>query len=224
MVKINPYKLLKAELQIYLSGYCKHRVPYAQHPMCFIREIQEGGKKRITGVLDIEFDNFKADFGTILTYAIKVLNQKKVYTGRIYKKDLDNYDFDKRIVKCLIRDINKFDELITYYGTKCDIPYIRTRALYHNLDFPFYGFIKHIDLYYWVKFRLKLHRNSLDSACRFLGIEEKNHVDMEIWRKAKLGDKKSLDYVLEHNIRDTIATEKVYHALKNYTRKTQRSL
>ena len=224
MVKVNPFKLLKSELQIYLSGYCKHRVPYAQHPNCFIKEIQEGGKKRLVGVLDIEFDNFKADFGTILTYAIKVLNKKKIYTGRIYKKDLQKFDFDKRIVTSLVKDINKFDELITYYGTKCDIPYIRTRTLYHNLDFPFYGFIKHIDLYYWVKFRLKLHRNSLDSACRFLGIKDKNHVDMEIWRRAKLGDKKSLDYVLKHNIGDVISTEKVYHALKNYSRKTSRSL
>lgn len=224
MVKINPFKLLKSELQTYLSGYCKHRVPYAQHPMCFIREIQEGGKKRIIGVLDIEFDNFKADFGTILTYAIKVLNKKKIYTGRIYKKDLFSYKFDERIVKNLVRDINKFDELITYYGTKCDIPYIRTKSLEFGFDFPFYGFIKHIDLYYWVKYKLKLHRNSLDSACRFLGVDEKNHVDMKIWKKAKFGDRKSLDYVLDHNVRDVIATEKVYHILKNYSRKTSRSL
>lgn len=224
MVKINPYKLLKSELQIYLSKYCKHRVPYQQHPNCFIKEIQEGGKKRVVGVLDIEFDGFKADFGTILTYAIKVLNHKKIYTGRIYKKDLLNFDFDKRIVKNLLKDINRFDELITFFGSRCDIPYIRTRTLQYDLTFPFYGFIKHIDLYYWVKYKLKLHRNSLDSACRFLGIEEKNHVDMQIWRKGKLGDKKSIDYILDHNIRDVIATEKVYHILKNYSRKTSKSI
>lgn len=224
MAKINPHNLLKKDLQTYLSGYCKHRMPYQQHPNCFIKEILEGGKKRVIGVLDIEFDNFKADFGTILTYAIKVLNHKKIYTGRVNKKEMMNFDFDKRIVKCLVRDINKFDEIITYYGTKCDIPYIRTKALEYKLDFPFYGYIKHIDIFYWVKYKLKLHRNSLDSACRFFKIKEKNHVDMLIWRKAKFGDKKSLDYVLKHNIGDVIATEKVYHKLKNYSRKTQRSL
>lgn len=224
MVKINVFKLKKSELQIYLSGYCKHRAPYSVHPSCFVREIQEGGKKQVIGVLDIEFDNLKADFGTILTYAIKVLNHKKIYTGRIYKKDLMGFDFDKRIVSNLIRDLNKFDEVITYYGTKCDIPYIRTRALCYDIDFPFYGFIKHIDLFYQVKYKLSLHRNSLASACYFFGIEEKNNVDMDIWRKAKLGDKKSLDWVLDHNIRDVIATEKLYHILKNYSRKTSRSL
>jgi len=134
MVKINPNNLLKKDLQIYLSKYCKHRMPYTQHPACFIREILEGGRKRKIGILDIEFDNFKADAGIILTYAIKVLNSKKIYTGRIYKKDMLNYDFDKRIIKKLLKDINRFDELITFFGTRCDIPYIRTKAVDYKVN------------------------------------------------------------------------------------------
>lgn len=223
-MKINPYKLLKSELQIYLSGHCKHRMPYQQHPSCFVKEIQEGGKNKKVGVLDIEFDNFHADFGTILTYSIKEFGKNKYYESMITKEELNSPDFDKRIVSDLIRDINKFDEIITFYGTRCDIPYIRSRALYFNLDFPFYGFIKHKDVYYMVRYKLRLHRNSLDSVCRFFEISGKSHVEALLWRKARIGDKEALKKVLVHNRHDVKLTEKIYRKIVNYVRNTQRSL
>lgn len=220
-MKINPWHLKKKELQTYLTGYCKHRVPYQQHPNCFAKEM---GLEVRRGILDIEFQNFDADYGMMLTYAIKVYHKKKIYTGRIKKVDIERFDFDKPLVKKLVKDLQHFNEIVTYYGTGCDLPYIRTRALKYNIDFPLYGFIKHKDIYYLVKHKLKLHRNSLESASKLIGNNEKDHVEPDIWRKAVIGDKKSIDYILSHNIKDVIVTEKLYDAIIGFSRKTNRSI
>lgn len=224
-MKINPFNLKKAELQIYLSGKCKHRMPYQQHPNCFRKEVLDGEKGVKRGILDIEFmGGFKANYGCILTYAIKEFGKNKYYTGKLNTKDVHNYIFDKNLVSSLIDDINKFDEIITFYGTKCDIPYIRTRSLKFGLPFPFYGFVKHKDLYYLAKFKLSLSSNSLESVCQLLGVKGKNHMNPDMLLKAFIGDKKSIDEIMTHNLKDVRITEKAYKRLIEYGRKTNRSI
>jgi uncharacterized protein YprB with RNaseH-like and TPR domain len=221
-MKVNPYHLKKAELLKYLTGYCKHRVPYQQHPNCFLRESDFEPKR---GILDIEFSSgFVANYGYILTYAIKTLGKREYYSGTITKKDIDLFNFDKNVVKKLVNDLNKYDEIITFFGTKCDIPYIRSRALRYNIDFPLYGFIRHKDIYYLVKHKLRLSSNSLESACQFLGIKGKNHINPNVWLRASHGCEKSIDKVLIHNLKDVRLTEKLYKKLILFSRKSQRSL
>jgi uncharacterized protein YprB with RNaseH-like and TPR domain len=224
-MKINPFNLKKAELQSYLTGSCKHRMPYQQHPNCFRQEILNNDKPIKRGFLDIEFVNFKANYGCILTYAIKVQGKNKYYTGKLDKKlDLEDYKFDKRIVSDLVSDIKKFDEIITFYGTRCDIPYIRTRALKYGFDFPFYGYVKHKDIYFLAKFKLSLSSNSLETVCQLLGVKGKNHMNPDMLLKGLLGHEKSLNDIMIHNLRDVRITEKAYNRLINYARKSNRSL
>jgi uncharacterized protein YprB with RNaseH-like and TPR domain len=225
---MNPFNMKKAEMQIYLTGYCKHRMPYAQHPKCFEREIGENPK---IGVFDIETAwGFNADTGFMLCYVIKNLHRKKIDSACLKKSDFmkfmrDNTDIDYRIASKLSNDLKKYNVIITYNGTRFDIPYSRTRLLKNNLDFPKYGFMKHIDLYYVVKYKLKLGRNSLESACRLFGIKGKNHVDFNLWQRASMGDEKALEYILDHCKRDVIScTEPLYDKIIEYARKSNRSV
>lgn len=220
---MNPYNMKKVEMQLFLSGYCKHRQPYQQHPRCFEREIGHDPK---IGILDIETTwGFNADYGFMLCYALKVYHEDRIYSSVISKRDIVRFEYDERIVKNLVRDLKNFDVLITYNGTRFDIPYARTRALKYKYDFPKYGSIKHIDLYYSVKFKMKIRPNTLENACSLLGITGKNHVDREIWLKASQGHVKSLDYVYKHCLRDVgRCTERLYDRLMDYARKTNRSL
>lgn len=225
---MNPYNMKKSQLQLFLTGYCKHRMPYAQHPKCFEHEI--GNDPKI-GVFDIETAwGFNADSGFMICYVLKEYHHNKSYFDCLTKKDVDDFinkdiPLDKRVCLSLSKDLKNFNVLVTFNGTRFDIPYSRTRLLKHGLDFPKYGFVKHIDLYYMVKYKLKLRRNSLETACRLFNIEGKNHVDFEIWQRASFGDEKALSYILDHCKRDVSdCTEKLYDKIIEYGRKSNRSV
>ena len=221
MTNVNIWNLKKKELQIYLTGRCKHSHHYYEHPSCFLKELNIDEK---VGIFDIECSGLKADFGIMLTYCIKDENKDKYYTGRIRKKELKDYSFDKRLVENCIRDLGKFDKIITYYGSKFDFPFLRSRSLYWDIPFFKYNDLNHKDVYYSVKSKLCIHRNRLSDACRLLGIEGKTNIHSDYWIKALVGDKRSLDYVLEHNIADCDILEKLYHKMEVFTKNTNKSI
>ena len=225
MSGINPNRLSKKLQKIYFNGRCRHYHFYYEHPNCFRKEILEplrGGLKE--GYLDIETTGFEADYHHILSYAIKVRGENKVYTAVVTKEELESGEFDKRVVKQLIEDLRNFAVIYTYYGTMFDWRFARARAVYWRLPFPEFGYIQHKDIYYLVRNKLKLHRNSLEAATRFLSIQGKDHVEGDIWMRARIGDKKALKYVLEHNIKDVDILEKLHDRLENYDKGTTKSI
>lgn len=220
-ITVNPFNMTKTELIEYMTGRCKHYHRYIEHPNCFLEE-----KKREVkiGYLDIETSSLKADVGIMLTWAIKTRDKDEYLTGRITKEEIFEYKFDKRICQELLAALDRYDVIVTHYGTGFDIPFMRSRCLWWKLPFPTFGYVKHKDTYYMVKRLLKLHRNSLESATQFLGIKGKNHVDLELWRLATYGDQKSLDYVYDHNIRDVAILEKLHKRLEAYDRGIAKSI
>jgi uncharacterized protein YprB with RNaseH-like and TPR domain len=216
MTVINPNTLTKQQQKIWYNESCKHYHKYCNHPACFKRDILQKGGDLKEGYLDIETTGFEANFHHILTYVIKVKGEKKYYIGTITKQDLESGEFDKRVCKQLVEDLAKFDIIYTYYGSAFDIRFMRSRCMYWNIVFPEFGTLQHKDLYYVTRRLLKLNRHSLESATRFLGIEGKNHVLGKEWMLARVGDKKALKYVMEHNILDCDILEKLHDKLENY--------
>ena len=212
-ISVNPFAMKKAELLEFFTGRCRHHHLYCEHPKCWLDEKQR--RPRI-GILDIETTGFEADYHHILSYVIKTYGEKEYAMGVITKEEIDSHEFDKRLCKDLIDDLLKYDVILTYNGTTFDIPFIRSRCLKHKLDFPVFGVVKHKDVYYMVRRLLRLHRSSLDAATTFLGIKGKNHVLGDHWMRARVGDRESLEYVLNHNIRDCDILERLYNKLKAY--------
>lgn len=179
------------------------------------------------GFLDIETSNLDADFGIILSYCIKDSLSPTILEGVITKKDIEAAkagDEDKAVVIALVEDMQKFDRLVTYYGARFDIPYIRTRAMITNVEFPPFGSILHKDLYDVIKRKMRLSSNRLENACRqLLGKTEKTRFDGRYWRAGSRGDKKSLEFILDHNRKDVLDLEKLYNKTIQYVRKTNTS-
>jgi uncharacterized protein YprB with RNaseH-like and TPR domain len=179
------------------------------------------------GFLDIETSNLVADFGIILSYCIKPLGHgKKIDEARITKKDIREGREDGRVVEKLLRDLTKYDRVVTYYGTRFDIPYVRTRAMVNGVGhlFPSHGVLAHTDLYYVVRSRFKLSSNRLENANRvLLGKTQKTRVDSKYWRGGVRGDRASLEYILDHNRKDVLDLEKLYLHIKRYMRPMRRS-
>ena len=173
---------------------------------------------------DIEVTDLKAEWGFVLSWCLKYRDDPNVRYSIVTKEEIWNYDFDKRVIKELLEELNNVDILVTYYGTRFDIPYVRSRSLYHGFDFPKYGSIYHWDLYYKVRYGMALSRNSLDNSTTFLGIEGKTPIDKQYWLKSKYGDPEALNYVLEHNIADVEILEDLHKKLEPYSKWTRKSI
>lgn len=217
-----PVHRLKKDELIWLNNHvCSaHRKSYLEHYNCYLREEPQTER---TAILDIETSNLKADFGIILTWCLKPLGEGKIQEDVITVEDIRkgrNGDEDRRVTKTLIQAISNFDKLIGYYSKRFDLPYIRTRSLNMKLDFPFYGSIRHVDVYDILRNRFNLSRKTQENACRnLLGTTEKNHVDGKVWRDAARGNKKALSYVLDHNRRDVRDLERLYLKVRDYSRR-----
>lgn len=217
--------MTKAEIVRLANNYCEHKHTYLDHYNCYIKENPD--QKKI-GFYDIECSNLDADFGIILSYSIKVLGKNEYYEGCIKKVDIDRAkagDEDKEVVKQLVEDLQKFDLLIGYYSSRFDMPFIRTRALTCGIDFPEYGSIKHIDLYFTIRGKFKLSSNRLENACRvILGKTEKTRVDGKYWRAATRGNVAALKYITTHNRYDVDDLEKLYVKVIGFRRKAENSI
>ena len=219
MVNISGFR--KEELIKMANQTCKHGHSYLAHPNCYLEEQKK--QKRI-GYFDIESSGLKANFDYALSWCIKTRGKDEYKTGVISVLDIQNYTLDKRIIKELVEQLKKYDIIVTYYGTGFDFPFIRTRAMMNKIEFLPFGSLQHKDLYYAVKFKMKLHRNSLDSACAALGIKGKNHIKGNYWMKAKLGDPVALAYVLDHNKKDCAILEQLHKRLENYVKDSTKSI
>jgi len=175
--------------------------------------------------LDIESTNLNADFAFMLSYSFKVKGiEDKIYSNCITREEILSGNLDKRLIENFMKDLRRFKRIYTYYGSRFDMPFARTRALANGYSFIPYGLIQHQDLYYMVRNKLKLSSNRLDRVCQVLGIEGKNHLEPRTWTLATIGNEEALKYVLEHNIKDVLVLEKVYNKLKEYGMVTKRSV
>ena len=115
------------------------------------------------GYLDIETTGFSANIDLMLSWCIKGRGVKKVEGAWITKEELMSEKQDARIVELLVEEMNKYDIIFTYYGTRFDILLLEQE---HCITEHTFQCIKqnHKNLYYAVKNKLKLHRSSLMAA------------------------------------------------------------
>jgi uncharacterized protein YprB with RNaseH-like and TPR domain len=208
---------------------CIHRHSKETHPNCFrrgvIKDFQWWKDKDIKlAFFDIETTDFKANAGFVTCWVIKYRGKKKIYGSRIKREEIYNETFDKRVVADLVEELKNVDVLVSYYGTRFDIPFVRSRAFAHNLYFPPYGTIYHFDLYYRARSLLQLHRNSLDAVTRHLDIPGKTHPHIDEWMSARYGNPKTLKFVWDHCVADVKILEELFYKLEDYSKWTKRSI
>lgn len=163
---------------------------------------------------DIETTNLNASIGRILCASMLVRDYSDWDRDGTMKTYVDRKTDKKIAVK--IRDfIERFDYVVTYYGTGFDIPFINTRLLIHG-ERPLKA-IRHIDLYYTARNVLKLHSNRLAVVGETLfGESGKTKLMGPIWDAAASGDKASMKYIVEHCEADVMELEKVFDVLKSF--------
>lgn len=189
---------------------CAHRHRFSRHFNCFLKQF--GVEERI-GFLDIETTNLKADFGFVLCWCI--LDDKgNLYEDWTTLEDIQSGYEDKRVIQTCIDTMTKFDRVVGHYSTYFDLPFLRTRALIHNIKFPEYGELYHTDVWRMARSKLCIHSNRQDCVAEALqGKTIKTRIDHPSWRKAAMGDKKAIAEVLKHCEHDVPDLKKNFYSL-----------
>ena len=195
------------------------------HLKCYERE--KGIEERKC-FLDIETTNLKADFGIMLSWCIYDLQTDEIYYDYISVEDIETDVADKRIVQTLVDTLWKYDRIVGHYSTYFDVPFIRTRAIINDVDFPLYGNLFHTDTWKMARQKLCLHSNRQDSVAQAVQHKSvKTRINPDTWAKVLFGSKKQrtvlIKEVLHHNemdVREGAGNYKTllphYHECKSY--------
>lgn len=170
----------------------------------------------IAASFDIETTHLYADFGHILVAAIKPWGQKPIVLR------LDEYwaiptNNDAPLVADLVAILSCCPLVYGWNIDRYDIPYVRTRKLIAQAEgwLPRSMPIAHFKSYDMMKFKrkLRMHNNRLETWMTSLTDTKKTPVRPRQWRDAQFFDKKSMDYVVDHCIKDVIGAERVFQLL-----------
>jgi len=169
-----------------------------------------GYKVRLTG------DNIETH-ARIITAAYKWQREPKVHAlewSRPKKGDPFSQS-DEKLVQLLVPVLDEADEIIAHYGDGFDVPWIRTRALYHGI---ITGVWKTVDTKAWACKHFLLPTNKLDDIAQYLGLGKKLKTEYDLWRDITFkDDQKKLRRMIEYNKHDVELLEKVYDHLKRYS-------
>lgn len=158
---------------------------------------------------DIPYDNIIKE-RAIICICYKWQDEKKVHS---ITWD-DNQD-DKSMIKSFIEIANDANELVGHNGDGFDLPWIRTRCLYHGIPmFPTYSTL---DTLKKARYYFKFNSNTLNYIGGYLGVGNKKSTGYDLWKKIVLEkDNKALKYMVEYCKQDVLLLEKVYKKLSNY--------
>lgn len=214
-MKIPIRRLLKRDVVWLAEHRCEaHGKDFLGHYTCFVRESPDTSPlKEKIGVFDLESTGLVANWSHMLCWCMKDRDTGEITHDLITTKEARDKN-DKRLIKSAVNEIKKYDRIIGWYSSRFDIPYVRSKAIYHKIEFPAYKDLYHTDLYYACRSKMRLHSNRLQSFCEYLGIPAKGHrMTPELNMACGRGDKEALEVVLLHCREDVDSTLSAFEVL-----------
>jgi len=224
-IRVPVRKITKAEMVWLGEHFCRHGHTFLEHYSCFLSEAPDTSPLHENiGIFDIETTGLKAPWSHMLSWCVKEHGKDIIHSDTITTREARDKN-DKRIIKSAIKEIAKYDRLVTWYGTRFDLPWTRSRAIWHDIEFPAYRDLYHTDLYFVARSKLAMHSNRLQAVCQFFGIEAKTHpMTPDLWGRAGSGQQEALDEIFEHNKEDVISTDECFLKLVRHMMITKRSI
>ena len=160
--------------------------------------------------LDIETTNLTADFSVLLCACIKPFGKAPI----VFRIDDYNKNWktkrrdDSGIVKAIAEELSKHAIVVTHYGSKFDIPYLKAKMTRYGL--PPLNPMYQLDTWRIAKNNFQVGSRRLASLCTYFELGGKSGVEGPLWMKAGLdGDVKALDEIVKHNIQDVALLERL---------------
>ncbi len=144
----------------------------------------------------------------IITIAWKWLGSKKTES-----LTWDNSQNDLSMLKAFMEVAQKADVLVAHYGDRFDLPWFRTRCLFHGLEpLPAY---KTVDTKAWASKYFYFNSCSLNYIANALGFGQKSKTEFDWWKRITMhNDRQALALMEKYNKRDVELLEKVYLKLE----------
>lgn len=162
-----------------------------------------------TCIMDLETSHLRADFATIITGAVKE------YGGptKVFVRDNLPSSDDRRLLRAIRDELEKYDVVITYYGLKFDMPMLNSRLMRWGMKPLTRKF--QIDCYPIVKRTINTTSRRLMTVSEFLGVQGKGRVVPREWVEAAYdGNKAAIANIAKHNKEDVEVLEEVYDLIK----------
>jgi DNA polymerase III epsilon subunit-like protein len=159
--------------------------------------------------INIDYDNIVKE-RAIICAAWKWAGQKEVRA-----EAWDDQQDDKAVLQAFLEEAHSADELVGHNGDKFDLPWIKTRCLFHGLQtFPRY---KTIDTLQWARRNFYFNSNRLDYLGKYLGCGGKIKTEFGLWKDVVLSnDREKLAQMMRYNKRDVVRLEQVYDKLAGH--------
>jgi DNA polymerase elongation subunit (family B) len=140
----------------------------------------------------------------IICVSYKWLGEDKVHSIAWNSKQDDAI-----LVERFVEVLNKADLIVAHNGDGYDLPWIRTRALLHNI--PMKIDYKQFDTLKVCRRKFNFNSNKLDYISEFLGFGNKIKTDMSLWDDIILRKSDdALNKMIEYCNKDVELLEKVY--------------
>lgn len=157
----------------------------------------------------ISYDNIVKE-RAIICICYKWANSNKVYS-LTWDKNQD----DKAMLEQFIQIANQADEIVAHNGDKFDLPWIRTRCLYHRI--PMFPQYTTLDTLKGARSKFKFNSNRLDYIAKYLGVGGKTSTGFDLWKDAVLhNSKKALKDMVNYCKNDVVILEDVYNEMSPY--------
>lgn len=137
--------------------------------------------------------------------------------GRAKVLHWDRNKDDKRMLAEFAAIAGEADELVAHFGDRFDLPWFRTRCLFHGLPpLPHY---KTVDTKAWASKNFYFNSNKLDYIGSYLGFGHKLKTDFSLWRDITLSnDQQALAKMCRYCARDVELLERVYDGLQAHVK------
>lgn len=127
----------------------------------------------------------------------------------------DSKQDDKRMIEKFIKIANSADEIVAQNGDRFDLPWIRTRCIYHRI--PMFPDYTTIDTLKASRSKFRFASNRLDFVGGYLGIGNKEKAGEELWDKITLENcQVSLKKMVRYCKRDVILLDGVFKIMNPY--------
>lgn len=137
---------------------------------------------------------------------------------QVHRADWGKKQCDKALLKKFCKDLKKAKLVIAHNGDRFDIKWIKTRALFHELD-PVTN-IHTVDTLKLARSNFAFNSNKLDYIVKYLQLGSKVATGgMALWDKVAEGDEKALDKMGKYCDNDVKILEKLFIKLLPYVDK-----
>ena len=131
--------------------------------------------------------------------------------NKVHTLDWGTKKVDMKLIHEFVKIMNKANEIIGHNGDRFDIPWVRTRALYHGIhNVPRW---QTLDTLKSVRSNLKLPSNRLDAIGRYFDLGEKIKVDGDLWQNIVFGDGSRMEEMIDYCEQDVVLLQQVYEKI-----------